>query len=195
MKILVLDDNEKLLTRLTENITEFEVVTSRNIDEALRILKTQVISFIAVDYDLGNDKTGDMLYVLLFRSGKSIPAIVFSANDLSEGTKKYLDGKGFSKVLSKIDEQGILSDLLVQAAKEILANCAARVYQVRKAIEAINVGDSPLLFNNQVKTIYEWIKQLEECKHSEIEEKQLKELIVKHCLAIRKREDGYVFPF
>lgn len=191
-KILILDDNETLLVRLQENITKFEVVTSSDLDDAIEKLKTQDILFIAVDYDLGNDKTGDILSDLLFKSGKSVPAMVFSGKDLSEGTKKFLDDKGFSKIISKVEDQGTVSELIEQSAEEILESCASRVYDVRKRVEMVGNGHYPLKFGEEFKTISEWINELAKCNYAK-SEKELKELIIAHCLALLKRQGNPEF--
>jgi len=192
-KILILDDNEKLLGRLETNITKFEVIPSQDLDDAINKLKTHDIAFIAVDYDLGSEKTGDILYEMLFESGKSIPAMVFSGKDLSAGTQRYLDKKGFSKIISKVDEKGTVSELIEESAEKILEDCKARVYHVQKKVEFIGNGDHPLQYNNNVKTIDEWIESMAKCNHSDDEEKELKELIIKHCLAILRRKSNPEF--
>lgn len=180
--ILILDDNQSLLARLSKNITKFNVITATTIEKALETLKTQDVSFIAVDYDLGNAKTGDMLYDLLFKSGKSIPAIVFSSNDLSDPSQSYLIKQGFSKILSKVDEEvESVSDLIEKAAQEILNDCKARCWQVEKKTEYMKVGNHPIPFDRQVKTIDEWIKLMRECKFSLEQEKELRNLIAEHC--------------
>ncbi len=192
-KILVLDDNEKLLLRVKENITKFEVIPANTIDAAIEKLKSEKISFIAVDYDLGQDKTGDILYDLLFESGKSIPAMVFSGKDLSEGTKKYLEDKGFSKIISKADVEGSPSKLLEKAAEQILKDCRSRIYQVQKKVEVIGNGGNPLKIGDEVKTIREWIESVAKCNHSEEEEEQIKDLIIQNCLALVKRSGNPEF--
>lgn len=186
-KILVLDDNEKLLRRVKENITKFEVIPVSTIEEAIEKLKSENISFIAVDYDLGGNKTGDILYELLFQSGKSIPAMVFSGKDLSEGTKKFLDEKGFSKIISKADVEDSPSKLLEKSAEQILKDCRARIYQIQKKVKIIGNGGNPLKIGDEVKTIGEWIESVAGCNHSEGEEEQIKALIVQNCLAHVKR--------
>ena len=192
-KILILDDNEKLLKRLKENISEFEVIDCQEIEDAAEKLMSEKVSFIAVDYDLGNDRTGDILYELLFQSGKSIPAMVFSGKELSEGTKKFLDSKGFSKILSKIDTQGTPSELIEKAANEILQDCQARIYQIRKKVGMIGNGELPLQYGQRVMTINEWIESIGNCEPSPDDEDELKRLIIENCLAIIKRQSDHDF--
>jgi response regulator RpfG family c-di-GMP phosphodiesterase len=189
MNILILDDNAALLKRLSENISGFNVFTAQTIDAAKDILKVEDISIIAVDYDLGHAKTGDMLSDILFESGKSIPSMLFSGKDLSSGTQKFLDKKGFSKIISKVDADGTVSELIEESAKQILSDCTKRVYDVKKRVEMIGNGEYPLKFGDEVKTIQEWIETLANCE-CENNEKQIKELIIAHCLALVKRKSN-----
>jgi len=182
MNILILDDNEVLLKRLSKNISEYTVIASKTIEEAFDALKREDVSFIAVDYDLGHSKTGDILYDLLFKSGKTIPAIVFSGKELTDESQVYLKQKGFSKILSKVDdEEESLSDLIVKAAKEILDSCIERTFHVEMKSKILGVGNHPIAFGKYVKTIDEWIEALKNCEIQKEQEKDLKERIIEHC--------------
>lgn len=192
MNILILDDNAALLKRLSENISDFDVLTSQTIEDAIAILKTTDISFIAVDYDLGNAKTGDILYDLLFEGGKTVPAIVFSGKELSDDSISYLQKKGFSKILSKVDDQEeSISVLITKAAKDIMGNCKERAFHVEMKVSALGVGDHPIAFGIHVKIIDEWIEDLKNCEIQEDQENALKELIIEHCNIYDIRQGMY----
>ena len=144
------------------------------------------VSFIAVDYDLGGGDTGDTLSDLLFENKKSVPSIVFSGKDLSSGTKRFLEDKGFTKILSKVDGT-IGSDLIEDTVNEILTDCYKRNYDIRMKSRLADNGKYPLEFNDSFKTIDEWIELLSKCEYAE-HEHEIRRLIIDHCHAIVKRK-------
>jgi len=81
-KILLLDDNKSLRDAIASNIETFEVIPIGDKKEGIDIIDKQKIDFIAVDWDLGGDETGDMLYDMLLPHGKSIPGILFTSSNL-----------------------------------------------------------------------------------------------------------------
>jgi len=192
--ILLLDDNKTLREATAGNIDTYNVIPVGDKDEGISVIDKQQIDFIAVDWDLGGDETGDMLYDLLFPHGKSIPGILFTSKDLSTKSIDSLKSKGFAKIVDKIDpEEDALSDLIEKAANEILSDCVARAFHVRQIVFGIGNGDNVLKFQDEGKTIDEWIAEMENCKINEEDEPSLRELIIKHCQAYRKRKDDYGF--
>lgn len=193
-KILLLDDNKSLRDAIASNIETYEIIPVGDKKEGIDIIVKQKIDFIAVDWDLGGDETGDMLYDMLFPHGKSIPGILFTSKDLSKKSIDYLKSRGFSRIISKIDpEADAVSDLIEKAANEILADCKERAFHVKQKVLFSGNDNMVIKFRVVGKTIDEWIKEMENCKISVEEEIELKELIVKHCLAFRKRRDDYGF--
>lgn len=192
-KILLLDDNKSLREAIAGNMETYKVIPIGSKEEGIKIIDSERIDFVAVDWDLGGD-TGDMLYDLLFPHGKSIPGIMFTSKDLSEKSIKSLKSKGFSRIISKIDpEEDAVSDLIEKAADEILNDCIQRTFHIKQKVGITGNGEMVLKFNEVGKTIGEWIDEMENCRIGEEEEINLKELIIRHCLAHRKRQDDYGF--
>jgi len=193
-KILLLDDNKSLREAIADNIKSYKVIPVSDKNEGIDTIDKQQIDFIAVDWDLGGNETGDMLYDMLFSHGKSIPGILFTSKDLSKKSINYLKSRGFSKIVDKIDpEEEAVSDLIEKAANDILADCRARAFHVRQKVLGTGNGNMVLKFQEVGKTIAEWIEEMENCKIREEDEPHLRELIIEHCLAFRKRQDDYGF--
>lgn len=185
-KILILDNNERLVLLLKETITKYDVIPAFDLTEATEKINEHVISFIAVDYDLGEGNTGDLLSNLILANKKSLPSIVFSGKDLSDGIKKSLKDKGFLEILSKVDGT-IGSDLIEKTVDQILSNCEQRNYDIKIRSSMVDNGDYPLEFQGIFKTIDEWIQALSNCEYSE-HENIIRQLIIDHCAAIFNRK-------
>ena len=197
-KILIMDDKDSLLRQLQTTITKFEVLTTKTVEDAATILKTEDVSFFVVDLDLGYERTGETAYDLIFSQGKSIPAIVLTGNEVSPEMKKYLLDMGFSAIIGKNDPAVTrISDAVEEAALRILEDCAERILQVRKNVERLQIEGKPLLYNSQFKSTMEWINSIANCNHvanNMKEEKEISQLIIRMCNAIERRNRDYVFP-
>lgn len=196
-KILIMDDKEDLLHKLQTTITMFDVLTTKTVEGAVKILESEDISFFVVDLDLGYEKTGEVAYSLIFSKGRSIPAIVLTGKEVPPQMREYLMNMGFSDILSKNDPSGRMSDAIESAAKRILESCAERILQIRKNVNRLEIGGKPLSYNGELRSIEEWIDSISNCNHiadDMKEEKELKQLIIKICNAIRRRVDDYDYP-
>lgn len=191
--ILLLDDNETLRESIAGNITTYRVIPIGDKEAGIKIIEEETIDFIAVDWDLGGEETGDLLYDMLFPHGKSIPGILFTSKDLSSKSIVSLKSKGFSGVISKIHPDVEVSSLIEQEATTILGDCKKRAFHVKQKVSFIGNGNMVIKFQNVGKTIEEWVEEMENWKMQERDEVVLKELIIKHCLASRIRHDDYRF--
>ena len=190
-KMLIMDDNLSMLKLLKKNITEFEVITAKEIDVAVDIIIKCDIDFFVVDLNLGYSTTGEISYDKLFQIGKSIPAIVLTGQDLPRNKKTDLRDMGFSKIISKHGIKSI-SEIIEMEAKRILDDCDERIRHIRSNMNLVDSKDQNLEYKSQKKTIGEWIKEMAECKH-EKDENELRQLIIDIINVHRVRSDDYKF--
>lgn len=194
-KILILDNEESLLAKLRINIKKFDVIPATTLDGALSKLVAGGISFIAADIRLNHGERGYEVFDRLFYKGKSVPGIVITAYELSDGEEEYLQKIGVEK-LAKVGEKGLLSTRIENAAELILNDRASRLKLVTQKIDEHNLRSSNMTFNDVTKKIQEFIDEVFEGNHSVEEEDAIKDEMVKVCNALIKREseNDYGFP-
>ena len=192
-KILIMDDKNRLVQNLKKSIQKYEVVSCERINEAVNILCNEDISIFVVDLNLGySEDDGDIAYDKLFDTGKSIPAIILTGQELPEDEKNRLLDKGFSKIISKY-ERGSISKSLTSAIDEIVGNCIELMKHPRSRMRMLGAENHNLMYNGNTKTIDEWINSIINWDFEEEDASKLKNLIIKLLIAYGIRKDDYGF--
>ena len=194
-KILILENDESLLTKLRINIRKFDVIPTTSLYDALSKLVEGGISFIAADIRLNHGERGYEVFDRLFFKGKSIPGIVITAYELSDGEEEYLSKIGVEK-LAKVGEKGLLSARIEQAAESILNDRKSCFRLITQKINGYNLKNNNMTFDGVTKSIQEFMDEVLEGIHSIEEEETIRDEMVKVCNALIKHdsENDYGFP-
>ena len=194
-KILILENDQSLLVKLKINIRKFDVMPTTSLDDALSKLLEGGISFIAADIRLNHGERGYQVFDRLFYKGKSVPGIVITAYELSDGEEEYLRKIGVEK-LAKVGEKGLLSARIEEQAESILNDRRLRFRLITQKIDEHNLKNNNMTFDGVTKSIQKFIEDVFEGNHSIEKEESIKDEMVKICNTLIKREseNDYGFP-
>jgi len=194
-KILILDDNKLLLFELQVNISKFDVITAETIEEAMRKLQKNDITFIVADIRLKKGKKGQEIFNKLFKKGKSIPGIVFSAYALTESVIEELTDYGIIHFIEKTGDKKRLSQRIESEAIKLLNDPKMRFFAVSQKINQLGLLDTKIGRGTGKVTLKKKLDQIYRRKYNIAEENKIKEEMIKICNHYLLPERGRPNPF
>ncbi|AJM93044.1 hypothetical protein [Nitrosopumilus piranensis] len=194
-KMLIIDNDTSLLTKLKINIKDFDVEITTTIDESIEIIENGGFSFIVADIKLDKGKLGYHVFDKLFFKGRYVPGIVITAYELTDGQEEELKKIGVEK-LEKIGAKGTLSSRIQSHANEILADRQKKYAGIFNKISEYELENSNALHDGQTKTISSWMKIVLDGMLSIEDEEKIIDSVTKVCNVLIKRDDSkdYDFP-
>jgi len=178
-KILVLDDNKALLFELKENISKFDVIPAETIEEAMRKFLKNDISFIVADVRLKKGKKGQEVFNKLFKKGRSIPGIVFSAYALTESVIEDLSDYGILAFIEKTGNRKRLSQRIQREATKLLNDPKMRFFAVAQKIKEFGLLNTKMGKMMGQITLKKKLDQIYKRKYTIAEENEIKDEMVK----------------
>jgi len=180
-KILILDDNETLLYSLKVNISKFDVITASTLPEAMKKLQDNEISFIVADIKLKKGKNGQEIFNKLFKTGKSIPGIVFSAYALTEKVIADLANYGIIGIIEKGGSSTKLYQRIQTDVEKLLKDPKKRFFAVHQKLRDLGLLQRKISCGKVKTTIEKKLKKIYNRKYTINEENKIKDKMVQIC--------------
>ena len=148
-KMLILDDCERLLRKLQVAITKYEVISATTIEEAVRVIETNDVSFIVADIRLKDGKIGHRLFEQLFSRGKLVPGVVMTAFVVRQSVRNELLHIGVTEVIHK---EGVDLEVAIEdTASKILTDEKKQLVQLTNKVSKLGLWDAPCGGKDSIK--------------------------------------------
>ena len=173
--------DENFFKGLNTQITGIEAIPTTTHEQAFDLIKKGGISLMSLDIELDYNVRGDIEYEKLFFNGTAVPCIVVSAVVDKTVPEDEIKKRGVSTVIQISRGDTNVASRLAKETCRVLGDRESKIIQVQTYVDVLKVQNNTVQFNDEERSVQEWINSIKEGNQSPMAESQIIPLLVLEC--------------